>query len=302
MKEIRKTEWTMFLIGVIGMLLIAGVFLFGTTDALAKEQGRRYINIGGNPVNPNAMYAGEVKQSLDREVQVLTTDAAGRRVQGWLQVGEELIFAQEASGKWVATRIYRCGNPILNRIVLGGGFQQPVGQPYQQQQVVAPPAPPHQYAAQPQQPVSLCPASSPPGWGCDPRTGQWYQISAQQAGMAPSAPYTPKEKKCLGKGTFYTGLGSFMVAGGLATGGWGYGVAALGLVPTYYGLTDRESDPVCKSLAAIIGGAGGLVAGKAIDREIDNRDREREDEDRRGPGPDPPADPTLLPERVGQLP
>lgn len=282
MKEVRKTERLMILFGFVGALMIVGVCLFGATDAFAET--RKYIRVGASPVNPNAIYQGEEKHALDREVEVITTDRAGRHIRGWLREGEVLTYALEpSSGKWVATRIYKCGNPILNRIVWAGPPPSSA-QPdiyLEEQEVGQPPSRPKQALQPPPAPV------------------------AQATAAAYAAPVaTAKEKKCLGKGTIYTGIGSFMITGGIASGHpVGYGVAALGLIPTWWGLTDDDSRYECKAMAGLIGGTAGVFAGKAIDKELDRRDQKKEDRDRDRngrPGPDPPGDPTLLPDNIGQ--
>lgn len=80
------------------------------------QKGRKYLNIGYNPVNPNrALAADEVEFILPRDVYVKTLDRNNRQSAGWLLAGERVIGVPTSNPEYYkATWIRRCGNPILN--------------------------------------------------------------------------------------------------------------------------------------------------------------------------------------------
>lgn len=106
------------------MWIIFLVFLIPTV-VLAAEQ-RRYLNIGGDPVCLNCpLQEGEEIRALPDDVFVQVRGRSGRIYTGWLKKGEELVVRKTencdyGSECYVATRIYKCGNPLV-------GFSAPEG-------------------------------------------------------------------------------------------------------------------------------------------------------------------------------
>lgn len=80
------------------------------------KKGRKYLNIGYNPVNPNrVLTAGEVEFILPADAYVTTIDRNNKRSSGWLLAGERVIGTPTTNPDFYkAIWIRRCGNPILN--------------------------------------------------------------------------------------------------------------------------------------------------------------------------------------------
>lgn len=80
------------------------------------KKGRKYLNVGFNPVNPNRQLAGEEMECiLPGDRYVVTIDRDNKRSVGWLLAGERVICAPTSNPDYYkAVWIRRCGNPILN--------------------------------------------------------------------------------------------------------------------------------------------------------------------------------------------
>ncbi len=80
------------------------------------KKGRKYLNIGFNPVNPNRVLTGEeIEFILPMDADVITIDRNNRRSRGWLLAGERVIgIPTNNPDYYKAVWIRRCGNPILN--------------------------------------------------------------------------------------------------------------------------------------------------------------------------------------------
>lgn len=80
------------------------------------KKGRKYLNIGYKPVNPNReLVAGEIEFILPADAYVTTIDRDNKRSVGWLLAGERVIGAPTTNPDYYkAIWIRRCGNPILN--------------------------------------------------------------------------------------------------------------------------------------------------------------------------------------------
>lgn len=79
-------------------------------------KGRKYINVGYRPVNPNRpIMEGEMEYIFPTDGYVTTIDRDGKRVNGWLLAGTRVVGPiPETSGYVRPTWIRQCGNPILN--------------------------------------------------------------------------------------------------------------------------------------------------------------------------------------------
>lgn len=81
-------------------------------------EGRKYIRVGQNPVNPGLVLKGEKVFPVEDDIFLTTLDRNGKKHTGWLSDSYHLV-GQRKNGRWEAVRIYECGNPILSpRIVL----------------------------------------------------------------------------------------------------------------------------------------------------------------------------------------
>lgn len=80
------------------------------------KKGRKYLNIGHNPVNPNrALAPGEVEFILPVDAYVETIDRDGKHVRGWLRAGERVIGVPTNNPYYYkAIWIRRCGNDLFN--------------------------------------------------------------------------------------------------------------------------------------------------------------------------------------------
>ena len=80
------------------------------------KKGRKYLNIGYKPVNPNrALAPGEVEFILPVDTYVETIDRDGKHVRGWLLAGERVIGVSSSDPDlYKAIWIRRCGNDLFN--------------------------------------------------------------------------------------------------------------------------------------------------------------------------------------------
>lgn len=85
-------------------------------DFPRARSGRKYLNIGFNPVNPNrALTEEELELILSQDAYVITLDRDHKRSRGWLRAGERVIGIPSSNPDYYrAIWIRRCGNPILN--------------------------------------------------------------------------------------------------------------------------------------------------------------------------------------------
>lgn len=108
----------------------------------AQEVGKRYLDIGANPVSRTQFWdpKSECILRTDSEVEVETSDRAGKKRKGWLHKGEYLVV-DKATKK--ALRIQFCSNPVHTDIVPSGTYNPGcIPDPPQAQAAPAAPAEP----------------------------------------------------------------------------------------------------------------------------------------------------------------
>jgi hypothetical protein len=101
------------------MIRIALMFLILLLSqvSLAADDGRNYLRIGVNPVNPKLVLPGENIFPLEDDIFMTTADRYGKRHTGWLSKEYHLVGKPE-NGQWRAVRIYECGNPVLSSWII----------------------------------------------------------------------------------------------------------------------------------------------------------------------------------------
>jgi len=238
MKEKRNYAFSILI--MIAVVMVVAVISADAETSKAPRSKRIYLKIGGDPKDPGRQLLPDEEVMVStQDLWVVTNGKSGKVYRGWMPAGTEFVTAPtENPTLRKAVWIKKCGNDVLNPEGKAIYFR-----------VQAEPAPQGRQ-------IQEAPLMAP----------QVASAVVQRAVQPAVTPVTaPSAKqKCLGMGTWLTGLGSAMVSGGLAAGGWGYGVAAIGLPLVYFGAKDNDSDPACKAVAAVIGGVGGVVAGRSI--------------------------------------
>lgn len=104
--------------------LSAMVFLAMAADMVwasesSSSSDRKYINVGADPVAPEACKKENLlTMKLDNDVQVKVKGGSGKLSSGWLPAGTEVSLRKEGE-RWIADRVCKCGNPILNKVFVG---------------------------------------------------------------------------------------------------------------------------------------------------------------------------------------
>ena len=220
-------------------LFLAVFFIFAVLTGTAKAGKRGYLNIGGDPLNPNRQLAqSEIEQVATVDFFVEINSSSGKISRGWTKAGEVFVtiptnnlicpFEKCRVAKWIK----RCGNDLVGKTAPGGMAQIFFKEP----EVVATP---EKNLALPQKTT---------------------------VAVAPVAPVVYKGEKaeevCFGLGTLSTGLGSAGIAYGILAhqplvAGIGLGLGILGIWDPF----DPQSDPRCKAAAGLVGGFGGYLLG-----------------------------------------
>ncbi len=103
----------------MGVIALAIVALAATgISPVAAETGKKYINIGADPVAPDLCKKENLPtMKLDEDAEVKIIGASGKISTGWLPVGTEVSMRKDGE-RWLADKVCACGNPILNRVFL----------------------------------------------------------------------------------------------------------------------------------------------------------------------------------------
>jgi len=234
MREKRNVAFSVFVtvLVVVAMLMEAAISAYAEPTTIS----RRYLKIGGDPVNLNReLGVDEEVQVAAQDFWVVTTGKSGKVYRGWVSKGTEFVtISTTDSTLRKAVWIKKCGNDLLNPEDKAIYFRVQADVPAGRQ--IA---------------------------GSEASREVRAFIPATLPVVARTSIQPITEKKCLGKGTWMTGAGTLLTGVGVGIGHWGYLLAVPGLALTYFGAKDEDSDPACKAVAAVVGGIGGYATGHA---------------------------------------
>lgn len=229
----KRNFWVVLFIALAVLLVADSIF------AESAKHGRRYLKIGGAPMNENRQLepGEEFMPPASKDFWAITnyrskiTGKVGT-ARGWVPAGT--VFATVVTDDPTLRKaiwIKDCGNDVLNPENKAIYFRVQADVPAGRQ-------------------IAGSESSS---------EGRAFIPTTPVVARASTQPTT--EKKCFGKGTWMTGAGTLLTGVGVGVGHWGYLLAVPGLALTYFGAKDEASDPACKAVAAVVGGIGGYAAG-----------------------------------------
>jgi len=230
-----KRWWKIIVFLILVFVACVALVSNSFAEPVVGESGRRYLKIGGDPVNSNReLGVDEEVQVSTQDLWVVTTGKSRKVYRGWIPKGTELVTTPTSDSTLrKAVWVKKCGNDLLNPEDKAIYFRVQADVPVGRQ-------------------IAGSESSS------ETRAPVPTVLPAVRTSIQPTT-----EKKCFGKGTWMTGAGTLLTGVGVGIGHWGYLLAVPGVALTYLGAKDNESDPACKAVAAVVGGIGGYVTGHA---------------------------------------